>query len=372
MRRLPLLLGLIAPVVILAGNARAQDAAAAYRKHVDSRVGAGVVNTLRVGVELYNAGDAAGCYRVYQGALTGLAPTLDYRPEWKTLVETSLRDAERLPDYQQRAFALRKVLDQIYNGTRTLWDRLGGEPAVKAVVHDFVAKAAANPKVDFTRGGKYPIDAAGVANLEKLLVDLVSATTGGPRKYTGRDMKSSHQGMAISEAEFGAIAGDLIATLQKYKVPQKEIDELVAIVASTKPDIVEGAAAPATDDKPLWDRLGGEPAVKAVVHDFVALAANNPDVDFTRGGKYALDADGVAKLETLLVEFVSAASGGPLKYSGRDMKTSHEGMAITEAQFNAIAGDLVTVLKKYKVPQKEIDELVGAVAGTKGDIVEDK
>jgi hemoglobin len=122
---------------------------------------------------------------------------------------------------------------------KPLWDRLGGEVAVKAVIHDFVAKAAADPKVDFTRGGQYKLDEAGVEKLEKLLVQLVSATTGGPLKYEGRDMKEAHKGMKITEAQFGALAADLIDVLKEYKVPQKEIDELVGIVASTKKDIVE-------------------------------------------------------------------------------------------------------------------------------------
>src|SRR5262249_36240527 len=146
------------------------------------------------------------------------------------------------PDFTQRAFALRKVLDQLYNDTlsrKSLWNRLGGEPAVKAVVHDFVALAASDAKVDFTRGGQYKIDADGVANLEKLLVQFVSAASGGPLKYAGRDMKTTHASMKITEAQFNAIAGDLIAVLKKYKVPQGKIDELVGAVATTKKDIVE-------------------------------------------------------------------------------------------------------------------------------------
>src|SRR5205823_3339376 len=85
---------------------------------------------------------------------------------------------------------------------KSLWDRLGGEPAVKAVVHDFVGRAATDPKVDFFRGGKYTLDAAGVANLEKLLVEFISSATGGPLKYTGRPMKPLHKGMGITEAQF--------------------------------------------------------------------------------------------------------------------------------------------------------------------------
>jgi hemoglobin len=63
--------------------------------------------------------------------------------------------------------------------------------------------------------------------------------TGGPNKYEGRAMKPTHAGMGITEAEFRALAGDLIASLDKFKVPQKEKDELITIVASTKKDIVE-------------------------------------------------------------------------------------------------------------------------------------
>jgi hemoglobin len=261
------------------------------------------------------------------------------------------------------------IVEKAPTAKKPLWDRLGGEPAVKAVVHDFVVAAASDPKVNFLRDGKFKLDAKGVENLEKLLVELVSAVSGGPLKYTGKSMKDSHKGMAITDAEFDALAGHLVATLKKYKVPQAEMDELVGIVASTRGDIVEKAP---TAKKPLWDRLGGEPAVKAVVHDFVVAAASDPKVNFLRDGKFKLDEKGVENLEKLLVELVSAVSGGPLKYTGKSMKDSHKGMGITEAEFGALAGHLVATLKKYKVPQAEIDELVGLVASTKGDIVEKK
>jgi hemoglobin len=125
----------------------------------------------------------------------------------------------------------------------------------------------------------------------------------------------------------------------------------------------------ATPAKPLWDRLGGEPAVKAVVHEFVLAAAPDPKVNFFRDGKFALDGPGVERLERRLVELVSTVSGGPLKYTGRDMASAHAGMKITDAEFDALAGHLVAVLKKFRVPQREIDELVGIVATTRKDIV---
>lgn len=125
----------------------------------------------------------------------------------------------------------------------TLYERLGGEPAIAAVTDDFVARAAANPKVNVTRkgtGGKEWRDTPeNVEHLKKKIVEFVANGTGGPQKYTGRDMKSVHAGMRITNAEFDAAAADLKASLDALKVPAQEQEELLAIVASTRKDIVE-------------------------------------------------------------------------------------------------------------------------------------
>lgn len=125
---------------------------------------------------------------------------------------------------------------------KSLYDRLGGEPAITAVVDEFVVRAAGNPKVNFTRAGtasEWKVTDASVARLKKHLVQLVCAVSGGPQKYEGRDMKSVHANMAVTSAEFDALAGDLIGALKKFNVPQPEIDDLIKIVAGTRPDIVE-------------------------------------------------------------------------------------------------------------------------------------
>ena len=124
---------------------------------------------------------------------------------------------------------------------KTLWDRLGGEPAVTAVVEEFVNTAAPDPKVNFTRKGtarEWEASEANVKKLKRRLVEFISQNSGGPLKYQGRDMVSSHSGMNISNAEFDALAGHLVKALDKFKVPQKEKDELISIVASTKGQMV--------------------------------------------------------------------------------------------------------------------------------------
>ena len=126
--------------------------------------------------------------------------------------------------------------------TQSLYERLGGEPAITAVVEEFVGLAAADPAVNFVRKGT-PKDwnpsPENLATLKKHLTQFICSATGGPQVYEGRDMKTVHEGMQIAESEFGAIAGDLKAALTKFNVPQKEQDELIGIVATTKGSIVE-------------------------------------------------------------------------------------------------------------------------------------
>jgi hemoglobin len=125
---------------------------------------------------------------------------------------------------------------------RTLYERLGGENAIRAVVDDFVARAAADPKVNFTRKGtpaEWKPTPENLDRLKKMLVDLIGMSTGGPQTYKGKNLKESHRDMKITQAEFDAAAADLKASLEKFNVPAKERDELLAIVNSTSKDIVE-------------------------------------------------------------------------------------------------------------------------------------
>ena len=125
---------------------------------------------------------------------------------------------------------------------KSLYERLGGEDALTAVVDDFVARTASNPKVNFTRKGtpqEWNATPENVAKLKRRLVTFIAEATGGPKKYDGKDMKSAHAGMQITSAEFDALAADLAASLDKFKVPAKEKNELMAIAASTKGAMVE-------------------------------------------------------------------------------------------------------------------------------------
>jgi hemoglobin len=116
--------------------------------------------------------------------------------------------------------------------TRTLYDRLGGYPAISAVVDDFVKNVAADKRIN-----KF-FAHANIGRLKARLVEQICQGSGGPCIYTGRDMRSAHAGMGIQGRHFNALVQDLGKSLNKFRVPAREQKELVAILAPMKKDIV--------------------------------------------------------------------------------------------------------------------------------------
>ena len=114
----------------------------------------------------------------------------------------------------------------------------------------------------------------------------------------------------------------------------------------------------------LFERLGGKDAITAVVDDFVGRCAADARIN----GKFART--DVPRLKTHLVDQVCAATGGPCTYSGRDMRTTHDGMSVTGGEFDALVANLVATLDQFGVPEAEKGELLGALAPMRGDIVE--
>ena len=119
---------------------------------------------------------------------------------------------------------------------KTLYDRLGGYEAICAVTNDLLPRLQSDPQLArywHHRGED------GVRREKQLLIDFLCSSAGGPLYYTGRDMKTSHKGMKISEGDWSAFLGHINATLEAFQVPQVGRDQVMAFVQSTKPDIVE-------------------------------------------------------------------------------------------------------------------------------------
>ena len=125
---------------------------------------------------------------------------------------------------------------------RTLYERIGGEATIVAIVDDLVARAAADPKVNFTRTGTTrPWEATpeNVARLKQRLIQFLGTATGGPQRYEGEDMRTAHRGMRITPLEYTAFVKDVAASLDAAGVKEKERKELLAIIESARGTIVE-------------------------------------------------------------------------------------------------------------------------------------
>ena len=118
----------------------------------------------------------------------------------------------------------------------TLYKRLGGYDAIVAVTDDFLGRLAGDPQFARFFGG-HSTDS--MKRLRQHVIDQLCAATGGPCLYTGRDMKTSHAGLGITEKDWDISAKDLVATLDKFNVPAKEKEEVLSAVTGLKKDIVE-------------------------------------------------------------------------------------------------------------------------------------
>jgi hemoglobin len=283
---------------------------------------------------------------------------------------------------------------EVPDASALLFDRLGGQTGIEAVIDDFLAKVLANPEIN----GYFLNEGANYERLGTCLVKQVSALTGAPGvEYPGagdpadadgcRNMEESHMGLGISRAEFDALAADLVQVLQDAGVAQGDINMIVAAVSPADDDIVEDADSNAT----IYQRLGRRPGIEAVIDAFLnKVVANTAINGFFLDGAGAPKGN-VARLKVCLVRQVCGATGGPCQYGSEvtndyesgvstgeqclDMAPAHmdlvnnNGDKISKADFDALVSELVAALDETSVAQEDKDAILGVLGGLCGDIV---
>lgn len=134
----------------------------------------------------------------------------------------------------------------------------------------------------------------------------------------------------------------------------------------------------------LYERLGAAAGVRMIVDDFVDRAIADPRANWERKGvkrggvlgigassaEWRATADNVARLKERMVEFITVATGGPTRYEGRDMKVVHDGMAITNTEFDATIGALKASMDVTGIPTEEQKELLAIFESTRPQIAE--
>ena len=246
----------LAALAALGAMARADDRPI-DRAEVDKRVVWSIYETALLGTDIYNQGKHDECFRLYQGVLTGIQPLLDHRPQLRESVKQKIERAKSLKG-AEGAFVLREAMDEIQNQIAPptgsdakvdsrpipkrapLWERLGGEKKIRAIVKDLIAAASEDKKVNFFRDGKFKLDEKGCDRMEQLFVELISIMGGMPVEYSEkRNLQEAHAGMKITDGEFDAFLAILQKTLEKHKVGKAESVELMGHFARTRPVIVE-------------------------------------------------------------------------------------------------------------------------------------
>ncbi len=120
----------------------------------------------------------------------------------------------------------------------SLYERLGGKSAIEVVVNDFWTEVFADNRITNEKV-RARWAAIHIPTLKMHVTNLMCMATGGPFEYTGRETKTTHTGLGITNADFEAVVDDLVKTLDKYKVPEREKNELLSLLAPMRKDIVE-------------------------------------------------------------------------------------------------------------------------------------
>lgn len=117
----------------------------------------------------------------------------------------------------------------------------------------------------------------------------------------------------------------------------------------------------------LYERLGGYDGITGFVNNLLPRLQSDPQL-----GRFWQNRgdDGIAREKQLLIDYLCANAGGPVYYTGRDMKLSHAGMNISESDWSVFLGHAGATLEALQVPKQECDDVVAFVLSLKEDIVE--
>ena len=256
----------------------------------------------------------------------------------------------------------------------TIYDRLGQEDGIRAAVTDIVVdRIAADPRINayfFNSGGDVGI-------IINCLTLQLGSLTGGPQEYPNadcRDMKSSHEGLGISDADFMDLAGHVVDELNERGVAQADIDVIVEALTGMYDDIVEDP----NNDATVYQRVGRQPGIQTTVASFYGVVASNPALSSFFTG---IDQ---ARFEACLTRQLCAIDG-PCDYGSeavgldpafpdspcQDMVTAHAGLGITVDDFNALVADLTTTLDDAGIAADDRDAILAVFGPLCAEVVGD-
>ena len=254
------------------------------------------------------------------------------------------------------------------------YERLGGIHKIAAYVDRSVEAQAADPLLMTNQNNMTVMKLAGKPAIKFFLTMELAHLSGGPEQYGGPDCGSVLAWINFTpEQKERMMALDMKAMADTgfSAEVQKELGALFQKQFMMAKKGWMPKPEPMKDKKSLYARLGGIVAISAVVDEFVNQLGADPVIGSNPHTVKALT-DGhmsVPGLKTLVTQQLAEAAGGPWKYAGRSMAKSHQGLGISEKEWEVGAGILKRVLDKFHVPAKEQAEVLTVISSTKKDIV---
>ncbi|WP_415885870.1 group I truncated hemoglobin [Neptuniibacter sp. QD37_6] len=258
-------------------------------------------------------------------------------------------------------------LKSIFGGTNkckaSLYERLGGETAVDAAVDIFYRKVLVDDRISHYFDD---VDMDGQAAKQKAFLTMVF---GGPHNYTGMDMREGHKHLkGLNDSHFDAVVENLAATLTELGVSNDDIGEIAGIAESVRDDVLnrpkEGGAVQEEKEMSLYERIGGEAAVDAVVDIFYRKVLADDRISHYFDD---VDMDGQAAKQKA---FLTMVFGGPHNYTGQYMREGHKHLkGLNETHFDAVVENLAATLTELGVSETDIGEIAGIAGSVKDDVL---
>lgn len=269
----------------------------------------------------------------------------------------------------------------IFEDDLTFYGKIGGHKIISKAVDSFYSKQLGDPQI------AHYFKNIDMERLHRMQKSFLSKVLGGPDNYHGKDLKSSHQHLNITHADFERSKNHFINSFKEAGVSSESIlQDLVKVFESGRSECIiekkfsidlshfknerketdknsEKKESPTFLRPSIYERIGGAPAVSAAVDIFYQKQQADPRV---KGFFKGID---LPKLHLNQKSFLTKVFGGPDNYAGRDLKSSHKGLKITEGQFEATVENLINTLYELKVGQDIIEEVKIILESTRSHCV---
>jgi len=272
----------------------------------------------------------------------------------------------------------------------SLWDRMGGEAAIRPLCNDLYKMHSTDPLTapwfsegSCNRGKNVPGNIRKPGEIMENVFTFFSAGIGGPYEYKGNDMKKAHAHMVIPESAFHTLTNHVMVGMEKHKTGgAEEREEVLAILMSLKPDVMDGTNNAAKKESPaatksLWDRMGGETQIRPLCNELYTMHSTDPltasyfsQNEVNKGVNVPGNKRCPSEVAENVFTFFSAGIGGPHKYEGADMKAAHMHMKIAGPAWHALTNHVMVGMEKHKTGGPgEREEVFAILMSLKGDIM---